>query len=253
MPGRDTARPVTFGLAGGGLPSIAMRFRAKGRGCLAVAAAGVLAIAGLAEWASSGGAVVNAPVAHLVVNEVDYDNVGTDTQEFVEIFNGTGKSVPLADYAVVLVNGGNNLEYSMNHARGGWNLPGRGPLPGDRGQGRRAGSQCPGHSLPGCAGSDPERPARRRGAHRHEHPHAPRRSLVRRLDHEGANRGLPRPRESRRGNTDSSERLQHAQGVPLPRAERHRHRQRRERLGARRPDARLRQRSERPPSRGSAR
>ncbi len=204
-------------------------------------------------WVGSGGAVVNAPVAHLVVNEVDYDNVGTDTQEFIEIFNGTGKSVPLADYAVVLVNGGNNLEYSRTMLADGGNVPGRGPLPGDRGQGRRAGSQCPGHSLPGRAGPDPERTARRCGARRHEHPHARRRTLVRRLDHEGADRWLPRPREPRRGNTDSSERLQHGQGVPLPRAQRHGHGQRRERLGARQPDARLRQRSERPPRWGSAR
>ena len=79
---------------------------------MAVAAVGVLVFAGLADWAGSGGAVVNAPVPHLVVNEVDYDNVGTDMQEFIEIFNGTSKSLPLADYAVVLVNGGNNLEYS---------------------------------------------------------------------------------------------------------------------------------------------
>ena len=77
-----------------------------------MAVAGVLVIGGVAGWAGSGGAVVNAPIAHLVVNEVDYDNVGTDTQEFVEIFNGTGADIPLADYAVVLVNGGNNLEYA---------------------------------------------------------------------------------------------------------------------------------------------
>ena len=82
------------------------------RAFVAVAAVGVLVMGGLAGWADSGGAVANAPVAHLVINEVDYDNVGTDTQEFVEIFNGTGKSVPLADYAVVLVNGGSNREYS---------------------------------------------------------------------------------------------------------------------------------------------
>ena len=89
-----------------------MRFRAKRRGSWSWPPSACSCSAALAGWAGSGGAVVNAPVAHLVVNEVDYDNVGTDTQEFIEIFNGTGTSVPLADYAVVLVNGGNNLEYS---------------------------------------------------------------------------------------------------------------------------------------------
>jgi hypothetical protein len=85
---------------------------------LVVAAVGVLALAGLVGWTSSGAAVGNAPGGtHLVINEVDYDNVGTDTQEFVEIFNGTGAGVPLADYAVVLVNGGNNLEYSCSRRR----------------------------------------------------------------------------------------------------------------------------------------
>ena len=57
---------------------------------MVAAAVGILVLGGLANWVGSGGAVVNAPVAHLVVNEVDYDNVGTDTQEFIEIFNSTG-------------------------------------------------------------------------------------------------------------------------------------------------------------------
>jgi cysteine-rich repeat protein len=50
--------------------------------------------------------------AKLVLNEVDYDQVGTDSTEFIEIYNaGTGPAT-LASYALVLMNGGNNLEYS---------------------------------------------------------------------------------------------------------------------------------------------
>ncbi len=41
----------------------------------------------------------------LVINEVDYDNVGIDTAEYIELFNPTGSSVSLAGLAVVLVNG----------------------------------------------------------------------------------------------------------------------------------------------------
>jgi hypothetical protein len=47
----------------------------------------------------------------LVINEVDYDNVGTDTDEYVEIYNGTGAPVNLSSYSLVLVNGSNNASY----------------------------------------------------------------------------------------------------------------------------------------------
>ena len=107
-----------------------MKVRARDRTPLVVAAVGVLALAGLAGGTSSAGIAHDTPAAaHLVVNEVDYDNVGTDTQEFVEIFNGTGAGVPLADFAVVLVNGGNNLEYSRTMlAAAGTCLPAGGYL-----------------------------------------------------------------------------------------------------------------------------
>ena len=67
--------------------------------------------AGLATQAAGGTA--RAPAAtHLVLNEVDYDNVGADNREFVEVFNGTGAPVDLADKAVVLVNGLTGTEYT---------------------------------------------------------------------------------------------------------------------------------------------
>jgi cysteine-rich repeat protein len=52
------------------------------------------------------------PLSGLVINEIDYDGVGTDTEEFLEIFNGTGAPYDLTDIAVVLVNGTNATEYS---------------------------------------------------------------------------------------------------------------------------------------------
>lgn len=47
----------------------------------------------------------------LVINEVDYDQVGTDAAEFLEIFNPTLNSVSLTNLAVVFINGANNLQY----------------------------------------------------------------------------------------------------------------------------------------------
>jgi cysteine-rich repeat protein len=48
----------------------------------------------------------------LVINEVDYDQVGTDTTEYIELYNGSASAVSLANLAVVLVNGSNSLEYN---------------------------------------------------------------------------------------------------------------------------------------------
>ncbi len=39
----------------------------------------------------------------LVLNEVDYDNVGTDNREFIEIYNATGGTLDLSNVAIVLV------------------------------------------------------------------------------------------------------------------------------------------------------
>ena len=52
--------------------------------------------------------------ARLVVNEVDYDQVGTDTGGFVEIANTGDAAAPLEGLALVLVNGGDNAEYARS-------------------------------------------------------------------------------------------------------------------------------------------
>jgi hypothetical protein len=65
---------------------------------IGVAVLAVVLGAGLA--AQEAGGTARAPaVTHLVLNEVDYDNVGADNREFVEVFNGTGSPVDLADEA----------------------------------------------------------------------------------------------------------------------------------------------------------
>lgn len=63
--------------------------------------------------APNGGGVCGAlPVpAKLVVNEVDYDQAGTDYDEWVELKNVGGEAVVLAGYTVELVNGSSGSTY----------------------------------------------------------------------------------------------------------------------------------------------
>jgi hypothetical protein len=56
-------------------------------------------------------AVAGVESSHLVINEVDYDQVGNDTAEYVEIYNGTGAPVSLANHSLVFVNGANGASY----------------------------------------------------------------------------------------------------------------------------------------------
>lgn len=56
--------------------------------------------------------VVEAPPGHLVINEVDYDQPGSDTAEFIELYNGGFSPVDLSSLAVVMVNGSNSREYA---------------------------------------------------------------------------------------------------------------------------------------------
>jgi uncharacterized protein len=56
-------------------------------------------------------APASAASTTLVVNEVDYDQAGTDTAEFLEIRNDASTPVNLDTYAVRFVNGANNAIY----------------------------------------------------------------------------------------------------------------------------------------------
>jgi hypothetical protein len=47
----------------------------------------------------------------LVINEVDYDQVGADSGGFVELYNGTSADVSLDGVALVYINGGDSAEY----------------------------------------------------------------------------------------------------------------------------------------------
>jgi cysteine-rich repeat protein len=50
-------------------------------------------------------------IDHLVINEIDYDQPGTDGAEFIELYNGTPAAVSLDGLALVLVNGATSAEY----------------------------------------------------------------------------------------------------------------------------------------------
>jgi Lamin Tail Domain len=52
-----------------------------------------------------------AEPAKLVINEVDYDQVGVDADGFVEIHNKGGAAADLSTVDLVAVNGGDNAEY----------------------------------------------------------------------------------------------------------------------------------------------
>lgn len=56
--------------------------------------------------------------SRLVLNEVDYDQVGADTGGFVEVANAGTAPVPLDGVAVVLVNGGDGKEYARRMLTG---------------------------------------------------------------------------------------------------------------------------------------
>jgi len=63
------------------------------------------------DTGSLGQMTVNDPSAGLVINEVDYDQINTDTAEFIELYNAGGLTIDLSTLALVLVNGNTNLEY----------------------------------------------------------------------------------------------------------------------------------------------
>jgi hypothetical protein len=56
--------------------------------------------------------------AKLVINEVDYDQVGTDANGFVEIHNTGGADADLSNIDLVAVNGGDSAEYAREQLTG---------------------------------------------------------------------------------------------------------------------------------------
>ncbi len=55
--------------------------------------------------------VLSSTAPRLVINEIDYDQVGTDTGEFVELHNSSGSPAALAGLQLVLINGATKTAY----------------------------------------------------------------------------------------------------------------------------------------------
>ena len=49
--------------------------------------------------------------AAIIINEIDYDQPGTDTAEFIELFNSGSSTVSLDNYFIELLNGNNSSSY----------------------------------------------------------------------------------------------------------------------------------------------
>ena len=66
----------------------------------------------------SGGPPPPPPSSKLVINEIDYDQVGADANGFVEIANTGSSARALEGIALVLVNGGDGQEYARANLTG---------------------------------------------------------------------------------------------------------------------------------------
>lgn len=55
---------------------------------------------------------IAASAQSLVINEVDYDQFGNDTAEFIELRNNSAATLPLTNLAVVLIDGTTGAEYA---------------------------------------------------------------------------------------------------------------------------------------------
>ena len=83
----------------------------------AAAATGTVEASIGGSTASASLEVVDTPPGTLVINEVDYDQPGGDSGEFVELYNG-GPEVDLTGYRLVLINGNNGDQYATETLSG---------------------------------------------------------------------------------------------------------------------------------------
>ena len=79
-----------------------------------------------ASMASATITVQAATAAGVVINEIDYDNLGTDTAEFVELYNGSSAAISLTGFELAFVNGANNTVYTtVDLSSAGTIMPGQ--------------------------------------------------------------------------------------------------------------------------------
>lgn len=115
-PAADTVVNLSVNPASGTLPAtvtINANTLAKTFTYTNTATSGTATITAASSGLTSATATVTVSTGanHLVINEIDYDNKGTDTAEFVEIYNPSGSTIDLTGKALMLVNGSNNEVY----------------------------------------------------------------------------------------------------------------------------------------------
>lgn len=57
------------------------------------------------------GLVIASSAQAVIINEIDYDQPGADTAEFIELYNDSSSSVSLDTYSINLINGSDNSVY----------------------------------------------------------------------------------------------------------------------------------------------
>jgi len=65
----------------------------------------------LSICALAGLVVTSATQAAVVINEIDYDQPGADTAEFIELYNNSSSNIALDSYSINLINGNDGSVY----------------------------------------------------------------------------------------------------------------------------------------------
>jgi hypothetical protein len=93
--------PQAFSITGGAVTSVALRFALDGETPVELTSGALEVQLAVEPPGSSGGC---AP--RLVINELDYDQEGTDTADFAELYNAGSCPIDTAGLSLVLLNGG---------------------------------------------------------------------------------------------------------------------------------------------------
>lgn len=92
------------GTSGGGVGTSGGGVGASGGG-VGTSGGGVGTSGGGVGTSGGGVGTSGGGAGHFVINEIDYDTPGTDTAEYLELFNGTAGTIDLTAFSVWLVNG----------------------------------------------------------------------------------------------------------------------------------------------------
>jgi hypothetical protein len=99
----DNGGVVTAAAASGSTVTLTVNALADGDYTVTVGA-GVLDAGGAAVSGSAGFSIGAAPLLTLEITEIDYDQTGTDTAEFIELHNFGAADIDLAGFEIVVLN-----------------------------------------------------------------------------------------------------------------------------------------------------